>query len=193
MENYSDKIILEGYLNKDRIILEYVYKKFFDEIKIYIKNNCGNEEDAQDVFQDANIIVYSNIKNKTIKIKSSFKYYLFSVCMYLWKMELRKRSTGLKTLSFKDEYYNLEEDIGDICEKVNRFKLYQKQFKNLSVDCQTVLQLYIDKIPMKDIKSIMGYKSEGYTKKRKYHCKEVLMKKIKNAIKQNEKLMNCKF
>ena len=81
VENNSNKIILEGYLNKDRIILEYVYKKFFEEIKIYIKNNSGNDEDAQDVFQDANIIVYSNIKNKTIKIKSSFKDYLFSVCI----------------------------------------------------------------------------------------------------------------
>jgi hypothetical protein len=38
----------------------------------------------------------------------------------------------------------------------------------------------MEKVPLKDIASIMGYTSGKYAKKRKYQCKEILIKRIKN-------------
>ncbi|MDP4206820.1 MAG: hypothetical protein Q8859_12585, partial [Bacteroidota bacterium] len=61
-------------------------------------------------------------------------------------------------------------------------RLYQKHFKSLGADCQKILQLYFDKVSLKQITQIMGFKSELYAKKRKYKCKEYLVKSIKQDL-----------
>ena len=43
-------------------------------------------------------------------------------------------------------------------------------------------QLYFDKVPLKNIAQIMGFKSEKYAKKRKFKCKEYLIKSIKQDL-----------
>jgi len=41
------------------------------------------------------------------------------------------------------------------------------------------LQLFFEKVPLREIARIMGFKSENYAKTRKYKCKELLVNKIK--------------
>jgi hypothetical protein len=41
------------------------------------------------------------------------------------------------------------------------------------------LQLFFDKVSLKEIADIMGYKTEKYAKTRKYKCKELLVSRIK--------------
>jgi hypothetical protein len=48
------------------------------------------------------------------------------------------------------------------------------------------LQLYFDKVPLKNIAQIMGFKSEKYAKKRKFKCKEYLIKSIKQDLEYNK-------
>ena len=67
-----------------------------------------------------------------------------------------------------------------------RYRLYQKHFTNLGKDCQKILQLYFDKVPLKNIAQIMGFKSEKYAKKRKFKCKEYLIKSIKQDLEYNK-------
>ena len=60
------------------------------------------------------------------------------------------------------------------------YKLYQKHFQKLSKECKKLLQLFFDKVSYSEIAKILGYKSAGFVKKKKYNCKEFLMKSIKN-------------
>jgi hypothetical protein len=90
----------------------------------------------------------------------------------------------------KDNHEYNEDLYDDGLEKVadlnERYKLYQKHFTNLGKDCQKVLQLYFDKVPLKNIAQIMGFKSEKYAKKRKFKCKEYLIKSIKQDLEYNK-------
>jgi hypothetical protein len=81
------------------------------------------------------------------------------------------------TIPFQEEVY--DDDLVSVVEKNERFLLYQKHFKNISTDCQKILQLFFDKIPAKQIAHIMGFKSEQYVKTRKFKCKELLIERIK--------------
>jgi len=49
----------------------------------------------------------------------------------------------------------------------------------LGPDCQQLLQLFFAKVKMAAVAERMGYASEGYAKKRKYQCKEQLIKHVK--------------
>ncbi len=185
MINYTKEEIVRGILKNDRLVLQYVYKKYFNRIKYYIKKNRGVDEDVYDVFQEAIIIIYRRLKaNDLVLTDCSFETYLFAVCRLLWLKQLDSKKRH------KLEYYENEEDIDEVdtsdlveeVEKNERYRLYQKHFIKLNEDCQKVLQLYLKKVSLKEIAEIMGYKSEIYAKKRKFQCKEYLVNSIKQDL-----------
>lgn len=185
MVNYTKEEILNGILKNDNLVLQYVYKKYFYKINFYIRKNSGNDDDAHDIFQEAVIIVYRRLKENRLEITgASFETYLFAVCKMLWlkQLDVRKRQ---RTDYYEDQSFIEDvdaEDLQEVVEKHERYKLYQKHFKNLGKDCQKILQLYFDKVPLRQVAQIMGYKSEMYAKKRKYKCKEYLVKSIKQDL-----------
>lgn len=182
MIGYSDDQILKGILRHDNIILQYIYKQYYYNINYFIRKNQGSEEDASDIFQEAIIIIYRKIKeNDLVFEKSSFNGYLFTVCRFLWLKQLEKRRIERErlneTLPYQEDLY--DENLNELVEKNEKYGLYQKHFSRLSTDCQKLLQLFFEKVPLKEIATLMGYKSEKYAKKRKFKCKELLVSRIK--------------
>ncbi len=179
---YSDEQILKGVLRHDNLILQYVYKQYYYKINYFVRKNQGSADDASDVFQEAVIVIYRKLKeNDLVFQKSSFAGYLFSVCRFIWLKQLEKRRIEKEklqeTLPFQEYLY--DENLIELVDKNERYGLYQKHFATLSPDCQKLMQLFFEKVPLREIAKIMGYKSEKYAKTRKYKCKEILIKRIK--------------
>jgi len=183
MKSYNDEQILKGIMRHDNLILQHIYKQYYYKINYFVKKNSGNEEDANDIFQEAIIIIYRKIKENDLVFKtSSFEGYLFSVCRFLWLKQLHKRKIEKEkiseTIPYQEDLY--DENLVMLVEKNEKYGLYQKHFSTLSTDCQKLLQLFFEKVPLKEIARIMGYKGEKYAKKRKYKCKEILISRIKH-------------
>jgi len=68
MIHYSDFAIVEGLRLNSDFIIRYVYKEFFPTIKYLIKNNAGLEEDAEDVFQEALLVILTKIKDDNFEL-----------------------------------------------------------------------------------------------------------------------------
>jgi len=182
MITYSDEQILKGILRHDNIILQYIYKQYYYSINYFIRKNQGDEDDANDIFQEAIIIIYRKIKeNDLIFEKGSFKGYLFSVCRFLWLKQLENRRIEKEKLNESLPYHEdlYDDNLSELVKKNEKYGLYQRHFGELSTDCQKLLQLFFEKVSLKDIATVMGYKSEKYAKKRKFKCKELLVNRIK--------------
>ncbi|MCF6358918.1 MAG: sigma-70 family RNA polymerase sigma factor, partial [Draconibacterium sp.] len=156
---YSDEQILKGVLRHDNLILQYIYKQFYYKISYFVKKNQGNEDDASDVFQEAIIVIYRKLKeNDLVFQKSSFAGYLFSVCRFIWLKQLEKRRIERKklneTLPFQENLY--DENLVELVDKNERYGLYQKHFATLSTDCQKLMQLFFEKVSLREIAKIMG-------------------------------------
>ena len=182
MKNYSDDQILKGILRHDNLILQYIYKQFYYQVNLFIKKNSGNEDDANDIFQEAIIVIYRKLKENDLVFEtSSFQGYLFSVCRFLWLKQLEKRRIEQEkindTLPFQEDIY--DDSLVELMEKNEKYGSYQKHFKSLSTDCQKLLQLFFEKVPLTEIARIMGYKGDKYAKTRKFKCKEILIGRIK--------------
>ena len=173
--------ILEGIKENNTGVLKLVYKDYFPGIKRFIENNSGNTEDARDIFQEAILIVYRKLKMNELILTGSFKNYLYSVCKLLWLKQLEKRKKS-KTSNGSNFNPGLDfiDDVTDLKEQNDRYRLYWQHFEGLGDDCQKVLRLFLDKVPLKQIADIMGYSSEQYAKKKKFQCKEALVRRIKN-------------
>lgn len=183
MVNYNNDELLNGILRNDNVILQHIYKNFYYKVNLYIKKNSGNDEDANDVFQEAIIVVYRKLKANDLVINCAFETYLYSVCKFLWLKQLSKQKSEKEMIVdsplFESEF---DHDFSELVEKNERFKLYQKHFQLLGSDCQKLLQLFFDKVPLKQIAQIMGFSGEKYVKKRKFKCKEYLVTSIKQDV-----------
>jgi len=184
MIDYTTLDLLNGILRNDTIILQFIYKNFYSKINFFIKKNSGDDDDANDIFQEAIIIIYRKLKANELVLDCTFDTYLYSVCRFLWLKQLDKRKVEKEKIKDNHDY---NEDIYDdgldkVADLNERYKLSQKHFTSLGKDCQKILQLYFDKVPLKSIAQIMGFKSEKYAKKRKFKCKEYLIKSIKQDL-----------
>ncbi|MFZ5430737.1 MAG: RNA polymerase sigma factor [Bacteroidota bacterium] len=182
MKSFTDEQILKGILRHDNVVLSYIYKQYFYKVNAFVRKNQGGEDDVSDIFQEAIIVIYRKLKENDLLFENrSFEVYLFSVCRFLWLKQLEKRRIEQEKLSdslpFQEDIY--DDDLVAVVDKNERYLLYQKHFRNISTDCQKILQLFFDKVPIRQIALIMGLKSEKYVKTRKFKCKELLIERIR--------------
>jgi RNA polymerase sigma factor (sigma-70 family) len=179
MTFYTDDAIIDGLKKRDNGIIRYIYKEYYPTIKFLITTNSGTETDAEDVFQDALIVLFRKIAKESLILTSSFKTFLYSICRNLWLQRLDRRVFSNEFLEMEDlsemhDDLHLEQPEEDY----EKYRLFQQHFLRLSLDCQKVLRLFMGKTSLKEIADIMGFKTEKYAKTRKFMCKE----KLKNSI-----------
>ena len=179
MKRFSEVEIIDGIRRRDNRVLSYIYKNHYAAILKLILGNSGSEEDAKDIFQEALIVVFRNIREKAdFSLKSGFQTYLYSIARLLWLKSLRNRKSEEKSLKENHSYIDFEPPKPFNDEDV-RYSLYQKAFTNIPEDCQKILRMSVDGISQKDIAAELGFRSENYIKKRKHYCKQYLINKIK--------------
>jgi RNA polymerase sigma factor (sigma-70 family) len=178
--NYSDQDLLEGIKNRDNKTLEFIYDQCYPMIRDLVLKQTGNQEDAQDIFQDAMVIIYNKVKQDDLVLFCAFKTYLYSVCrrISLKYLEQRKRAGMINREMPKPIELPVESPLEAYEEEVEKYNIFQQHLLELKEDARQLLKLYMDNYSFKEISSIMGYKSENYAKTRKYAFKEELKKRI---------------
>ena len=181
----DQKIIELIRLNKNDQALLALYKNF-PAVKKLIRLNGGNAADAEDIFQEALIILCRKVKDTSFVLSAQLSTYLFSVCRFLWKDELKKRKNhqvhdhdaGMNDLP--------ETKLKDWIEEEARIKLAEKVINELGDRCREVLLLFYNGgLKLKDIAAKMGYSSENTAKNQKYKCLEA----AKNRLKEMKKVI----
>jgi len=158
--------------------LRNIYKEFLPRVRRLIVQNGGREEDAQDVFQSAILVVFEKANKRDFQLTSSFYTLFYGICRNIWGNRLQKKSFQEVTLP-EDIKYRSDQNIEKDLELVEEQDLFWFAFKQLGADCQKLLTLFFDKEKMERIAQLMGYTSVSYAKKRKFQCKEKLVKLVK--------------
>ena len=186
VKDISTEQILEGLVNNNSFIIQYVYKKFFAIVRSYILNHGGDEEDARDIFQDGIMVIYEQRKNRNLEIKSGFGTYIYSVCRY--KYLNMNRNTGKLVYTEVESINNEMEKKGlgnqlreteELSFKESRSRIYQKNFEKLSKECRKLLKMMAEGLSVKEIQRGFNYKSEGFAYKKRSICKSRLSELIK--------------
>jgi RNA polymerase sigma factor (sigma-70 family) len=178
MKEYSATEIIKGIARRKERVIKHVYRTCYPDIRKLILTNAGNEDDAEDIFQEAMLKVYQKITDHGLEIKCQFKTYLYSVARFLWLQELNKRKPARYRQDLLDQMID-EHDRKNTRED-EQFRIYEAHFRELSKECQKVLNMYFQKASMEEICVVMGYKNVQIAKDKKYRCKKTLMTKIYN-------------
>ncbi|MBA3682214.1 MAG: sigma-70 family RNA polymerase sigma factor [Bacteroidetes bacterium] len=175
---------------KDEQILDYLkagnYTKAGEKLygyfpvvqKLVLKNN-GSKQDAEDIYQEALIILIRKIQSPGFILSSSLNTYIYSVCRFLWNDQLKKKNksieTDIETTLFVLKAEEIENDTTE-----NENKLAEKAFNELGEKCKQLLQLfYFNKISLKEIATKLGFNSEKVAKNQKYRCLEKAKENLK--------------
>jgi RNA polymerase sigma factor (sigma-70 family) len=183
--NHPDYKYIQGIASSDSKVLDEIYIKYSKAILKLVVDNNGTTDDAKDVIQESLIIIYKKAKKGDFQLTSSFLTYFYAVARHVWwKMLKKKRTNGVsihENLALIDD--NNVEEVILYSEKHN---FYLNKLKELSEGCRQILELYIAGKKMKEVVVIMGFKSVGYARKRKFKCKEQLMNLIEKDSKYSE-------
>lgn len=178
--DYTDNQIISGLINQDNAIIQFVYFKFLPKIKNYIIKNNGDETIAEDIFQEAIVIIYIRIKKQNLKLSSSFFTYLFSVCKNLWLHHLRKvKSQKIQYIDNFESIFLVEQE-NQCCIETSFTQLFYKHFNSQSKKNQLVIRLHFNKVSAVEIAETMGFKNKEYAISKKYKCLKRLISDIKN-------------
>ena len=179
MNRFSEEEIIDGLRRRDNRVLSYIYKNHYTAILNLVLSNSGSEDDAKDIFQEALIVVFRNIREKAdFSLKSGFQTYLYSIARLLWLKAIRNKKADQKKLDESHPYIDFEPPKPFNDQDI-RYSLYQRAYTNIPADCQEILRLTLDGVSQKEIAEKLGYRSENYVKKRKHYCKQFLIDKIK--------------
>ncbi len=181
MKRLSDKEILAGLRKRDNRILQYIYKNSFNPVKQLVLHNAGSESDAEDIFQEALIVIFQKLRDgQSFSLQSAFSTYLYSIARLLWLKHLRE----IKKIEIDPLNRDMEERIEfeeplPVQDKDLRMAIYQRTLMKIPEDCQKILQLTGQDLSSSEIAEQLGFRSEGYVRKRRHFCKEYLVSKIK--------------
>jgi len=173
----TDDELLEGLRKGETKAMQYAYSRFFPEVRRHIMINSGTEHDAEDVFQEALVLMYKKLVENTLVLSCAPGTYLYAVARNMWRTRMRTLGREVGTDDTLQMQADLDENVLQRIEEEERLRLFRKYFDQLSVNCKRILELFFAGKDMKEIARELET-TDGYVRKRKFVCKNKLIEMI---------------
>lgn len=175
----TDKDLLILLSKSDTYAYRMLYIQHYKMIEYFILKNSGTCSDAQDIFQDALIVLFEKTRNNEFKLSSSLKTYLYSIVRNLWLKKLRDHKVSL---SLKDiEPYEDVEDTSHVLALDMKLNAVEKALEFLGEKCKDILvKFYYYHLKMDEIAVVLNYSNAETVKSQKYKCLQQLKKIMTN-------------
>ena len=181
---HEDYRYIKGLATNDSAIINAIYKNFVPKVIHYIRNNSGDEDQAQDVVQEVLINLYHMAQKADFELTCPFDAFFFLLCKRKWLNELKKntpsRVTNPDTPVFKDE--NLMELVEQATHFDQKRQLFDEMFQQLGEKCREVLQLSFTLPSMEKVAEKLQV-SYAYVRKKKSLCTGQLTEMIQQSAK----------
>lgn len=167
----QDKYLLEGLAIQDKNAIESIYKSNFTVIQNLIINNKGTLNDAEDIFQEAMIVLYQKSIDKDFQLNCQLKTYLYSVSKRLWLKKLQSiQRFGIQADDVED-FISVESDLQKHHQEQNQFSIMEKALERIGEPCKSLLDaFYIHRKQMQEIANQFNYTNADNAKTQKYKC-----------------------
>jgi RNA polymerase sigma factor (sigma-70 family) len=170
MQTISDNTLLDNLKNEDNASFEVLYKFYFPSIAAHIAQNFGNAEDAEDIFQEAIIVLLQKIRQENFVLTSSLKTYLFAIARNLWLKRLRdNKSNSIHNFNnYQQETATFDFELQPGPTKEEKITSW---LTKITENCQRILiAIFFYKEPMSSLMQKMGWKNKHTAANQQYKC-----------------------
>ncbi|MBN1651916.1 MAG: sigma-70 family RNA polymerase sigma factor, partial [Bacteroidales bacterium] len=166
------------------------YKNYYRTVKRIVQKSSGNEDQARDIFQEVIIVIYNKLQDNKFEITSSFFTFFYGVINKIWLnyRKLNSKNPLGYAIDFNDEIGvdSSNQEVEILARKALRNQLFYTYFRQLTMGCQEILQLFLVETNADKIAQILDLKNANYVRKRKANCLETLLNKIRKDWKFKE-------
>lgn len=185
-QSINEKELLQGLAVNDKKAVEAIYREHYNMIQALIINNNGSGDDAKDIFQEAMIVLYENVRSGSFELNCLIKTYLYSVSKRLWLKRLQQLNRYAPPIEEHEHSVPVDEDLEEHEKRDAEFEMMNKAISSLGEPCKSLLEAYyLQKQNMQVIASTFGYTNADNAKNQKYKCL-MRLKKIFFAQYKNE-------
>jgi len=176
---------MDGLKNGDRRVVNKIYENFFPNVRHWVVQNKGTEQDAFDLFHDSLETILLKIDN----VHSSFGALLLQIVKFKWYDRLKRNKVDHKAkaaLKLQNEQSNETNHFEEVEMEYLKHQLLDETFKLISATCQELLRLIRTGKRVEDIVELMKFKSSNTLYRRKSACIEKWSTLVKSHNRYNE-------
>lgn len=151
--------------------LQYLYQKpgLREAASRHVLDHGGSVQDAQDVFQEAFVLLDRNLREGRFEGRSSLQTYVVAIVKWRWWSVRRSRGRFAEWAPAQHEAPVESVEEGYIDEE--RRSLLNAALEQIGARCKALLRLYQLDYSMEEIAGELGYQSPDVAKKEAWRCR----------------------
>lgn len=177
--NASESVIINDLKNANEHAFADIYTLYYPLVRNFVLRNSGQETDAEDLFQDAMIVLVEKLRRQDFYLTASLKTYVMAIAKHLWFKKLRNfyRELPLEGAELEALCEGLDNQIEAEFTYTDRLKSYMAK---ISTHCNRLIHDWFFKgDDIEEIRQKYGYKNDHSAQNQKYKCIEQI-KKVKH-------------
>ena len=183
---FPEKEFINRIKAADRSVLGELFMRHKKMVFSYVNSNGGNEADAEDLLQEAIIVLWQNVCADRFTLKAKLSTYILAVVKNMWRAELRKRSR-LSNGAPPEQADGTASPLELLIDEEQKILLHAV-LDSLNPVCRDLLLLfYFEERNLKDIAGILGFANSDVAKAKKYQCKKALDIAFSKALSENKR------
>ncbi len=176
-ETDAEQLLLQRLQKGDQEVLVELYRANFAMVKNHVAKNNGVVEDAEDLLQDALVVLWQNCRKPGFELTSKISTYIMAICKNLWLKQLSKSGRMMGEELIKPQMHSENPQEG----KDMDMKKIHAALNELGDTCKNILVMfYFDGFDMDAIAKAMGFNNSDTAKAKKYQC----FKKLEEIVKK---------
>ncbi|TNE81807.1 MAG: sigma-70 family RNA polymerase sigma factor [Bacteroidetes bacterium] len=178
----DDELVLEIKRGNKQALLQ-LYRDNFSAVRNHILKNNGKEEDAEDILQDAVVVVWQKVSHPEFELTSKLSTFLFAVAKNLWLKALNKNK---RMEPMQDQLdYKVSSEFSHVeAADLNWVVHYMDR---LGDTCKQLLQMfYFEERNMQEIAQSLNFANADTAKAKKYQCFKRLESMVKERFQKSD-------
>lgn len=134
----ANSLAIEDFKKDSNTAFGILYQQYFGFAKKFVLNNSGNQEDAEDIFQDSLLILYEKLNADNFEAYTCLGNYIVGISKNLWLKKLKNRNFYIE---FPNTYfYEHQEEINSAIENEKYYwEKLNGYIKAISSHCQNLI------------------------------------------------------
>ncbi len=177
-----DAKILDLMRKGDEEALVMLYHDTRTMVASYVTRNSGTADDAEDMLQEALVILWERVKGGRFEYAAKLSTFVFATVRNLWSRRLARMRRETALPEENDPPADDALVLDDLIEHEGHELLRQAMTQIGEVCRKLLLLFYWEERPLEEIAVTMGFANADTAKSKKYQCKKSLEKTLKSLM-----------
>ncbi len=180
-------IILSDLKTENNFAFGNLYQSNFGKISKFVQNNSGNQADAEDLFQDAMMVLVEKLRQDNFQLTASMDTYVYAICKNLWFKKLRDKNHELSLDELQSNNFQMSNS-----DSIENEKTYLEKLKGyllkITEHCNRLINdIFFNEKAIEQIQKDYSYSTRHNAQNQKHKCVEQI-RKVKKEEEQREKI-----